>query len=264
MTIRFGTMLVPQSGSRWVEAARAAERQGYHTLLLPDTLATTSPFPALAAAAAVTTTLRLRPNVLAVPLRTAATVVRETAALQLLSDGRFELGLGTGRPAARAEAEALGRPWETAARRRAQLAETVAAVRAAVDPVPPIVVAAAGPRMLIAAAEFADRVLTATRPQATEREVGQLVSVVREHTDRPIAFTTQLVGIGDRLPGWGPANQGLNAGQLREAGAFGLLPGDPDRAAEILRERHDRYGIDELIVPGELAAAFAPVLERFR
>ncbi|WP_227984724.1 LLM class flavin-dependent oxidoreductase [Nocardia spumae] len=263
MTIRFGTMLVPRSGGSWVAAARTAEQRGYHTLLLPDTLNTPSPFPALAAAAAVTTTLRLRPNVIAVPLHTPTAVVRETAALQLLSDGRFELGLGIGRPAAESEAERLGRPWGSPGQRRALLLETVTAVRAEVDPAPPIVVAASGARMLTAAAEFADRIVAALLPDASERDVAQLISLVRDHTDRPIAFTSQLMGVGD-VTSWSPAGQRFDVAQLREANSFGLLPGDPDAAADILRHRRDEYGIDEVIVPGDLADAFAPIIERLR
>ncbi|MEV0103608.1 LLM class flavin-dependent oxidoreductase, partial [Nocardia sp. NPDC050789] len=134
MSMNFGIVIAPRSGATWIEAVQTAERQGYGTVLLPDTLYTPSPFPALAAAAAVTTTLRLRPNVLAAPMRSAAATVRETAALQLLSDGRFELGLGTGRPDAAAEAEKLGVAFGSAAQRRAQLVEVARAVRAEVTP----------------------------------------------------------------------------------------------------------------------------------
>ncbi|WP_280219407.1 hypothetical protein [Nocardia neocaledoniensis] len=56
--------------------------------------------------------------------------------------GRFELGIGTGRPDAEHEAESLGMPWGSAAERREHLLATVAAVRARVDPAPPVVVAA--------------------------------------------------------------------------------------------------------------------------
>ncbi|MEU6564478.1 LLM class flavin-dependent oxidoreductase [Nocardia nova] len=262
MTIRFGTMLVPQSATGWSAAARDAEQQGYHTLLMPDTLMTTSPFPALAAAAAVTTTLRLRPNVLAAPLRTTATVVRETAALQALSDGRFELGIGVGRPGAEAEAQRLGLPWGSPGQRRAHLRDIVEAVRANVDPAPPVMVAAAGPRMLTAAAGFADRILTATAPQATEQDVAQLFSLVRDSTDRPIPFTSQLIGVGERTA-WSPSGH-FDAAQLRDAGSFALLPADPQAAADILRERREKYGIDEVVVPAALAEGFAPVLELLR
>ncbi|MFJ1458620.1 LLM class flavin-dependent oxidoreductase [Nocardia sp. N2S4-5] len=264
MTMKFATMQVPRSGADWVRTARTAEEQGYHTLLLPDTLNTPSPFPALAAAAAVTDTLRLRPNVLAAPLRPVAGTVRETAALQLLSDGRFELGIGIGRPDARPETERLGLSWGSAAQRRAHLVATVTAIRAEVTPAPAVVIAASGPKMLAAAAEIADRVLVALLPHATEADLADTVARVRDHTDRPIAFTSQLVGIGDEMPRWPGAWKVPDAAELRAAGAVGLLPADPGEAAEILDHRREKYGIDELIVPGDLARAFAPVLERLR
>ncbi|MFD5176125.1 LLM class flavin-dependent oxidoreductase [Nocardia sp. NPDC058379] len=259
--MRFGIVLTPSSGPQWTRAVVEAERQGYATVLLPDTLYTPSPLPALAAAAAVTTTLRLRPNVLAAPLRTLGSTVREVAALQLLSDGRFELGLGTGRPDARGEAEKLGMPWGSARERRQQLIDTVAAVRAQVDPAPPIVIAANGPRMLATAAANADRVLLAAAPDATEDELAAMVATVTEHTDRDVRFTLQLVGVGAQLPIWLSARLGYTASALRDAKAAGLLPSDPQAAVDILESRSARYGIDELIVPGELAESFAPTLE---
>ena len=110
--ISFGLVLTPTgTGRNGSKQVRDVEQQGWTSLLIPDTLWTPSPFPALAAAAAVTTTLRLRTWVLAAPLRSPAAVVREASALQLLSDGRFELGIGTGRPDAEREAGLLGVPW---------------------------------------------------------------------------------------------------------------------------------------------------------
>ncbi|MEV0250191.1 LLM class flavin-dependent oxidoreductase [Nocardia sp. NPDC050712] len=261
MEMKFGIIVVPRSGHEWVRAVRDAERQGYRTALLPDTLYTPSPFPALAAAAAVTSTLRLRPNVLAVPLRHTGALVREVAALQLLSDGRFELGVGAGRPDAAAEAEKLGMAWGSAAQRRNQLLDAVAAVREQVDPAPEIVVAASGARMLAAAANIADRILLAATPQATVTELAEMVRIVRDNTDRDIRFTHQLVGLGDRLPHFLGARLGLTAAGLQQAGAAGLL--DPATAVAVLDDRREKYGIDEVIVPAELAPDFAPVLAHF-
>ncbi|MGW0329555.1 MULTISPECIES: LLM class flavin-dependent oxidoreductase [unclassified Nocardia] len=262
--MRFGIVLMPRSGAEWTQAVTGAQAQGYRTLMLPDTLYTPSPLIALAAAAAVTENLRLRPNVLAAPFRSAATTVRETAALQLLSGGRFELGIGTGRPDARTEAERLGMPWGSAGERRNQLIDTITSVRAQVDPSPPVVIAASGPRMLTTAARYADRILLAAAPDATEDDLAEMVGIVTAHTDREIRFTLQLVGIGDQLPSWLSTRLGHTPEKLRAAGAAGLLPSDPQAAVKILESRSERYGIDELIVPGELATAFAPVLERAR
>ncbi len=264
MTIRFGTMHVPGSSSEWLETAKTAEPQGYHTLLLPDNFHVPSPYPALAAAAAVTGTLRLRPNVIAAPLRSVAEIVRESATLQLLSDGRFELGIGVGRPDAQQETEQLERQWGSATQRRAHVLETVAAVRSRVDPAPPVMIAAAGPRMLAAAAQVADRILPALFPTATENDLAALIATAREATDRPVAFTQQIVGVGELLFAPRVYGQVPDIAELRAAGAVGLLPADPADAAAVLEYRQDKYGIDEVIVPGGLADAFQPILDRLR
>lgn len=261
--MHFGIVQAPRSGSEWTRAVQAAEQQGYTTLLLPDTLFTPSPFPALAAAAAVTSTIRLRPNVLAAPMRTPAVTARETSALQLLSDGRFELGMGTGRPDAVHEAEKLGVPWGSATDRRKQLIATIETVRATVQPTPTVVIAASGPRMLATAAELADRIHLAVDPAATENDLAEIVATVRDHTDRTLPFSLQLVGIGDQLPYYMTTHLSLSVDSLRDAGAAALLPADPAEAAEILEYRREKYGIDELLVPGELAQLFAPILARF-
>ncbi|WP_019931634.1 LLM class flavin-dependent oxidoreductase [Nocardia sp. BMG111209] len=269
MALRFGLMSVPRSAAEWLQTARTAEQDGYHTLLLPDTVYTLSPFPALAAAAAVTTELRLRPNVLADPLRLAPETVRESAALQLLSEGRFELGLGVGRPDTDIQLQKLGRSAGSTAERRKRLLATATTVRAEVDPAPPIVIAAGGPKMLAAAATVADRILLATGPHATEDDLNSLVTHVGDSAaDRPaalgpVALSLQIAGIGDRLNAF-VAAQGLNAADLREAGSIAVLPEDPAEIVDILTGRRDKFGIDEVIVPAELVDLFAPALARLR
>ena len=116
--LRFAVSAVPTGDGRgWARQAAQLDADGWDALLVPDTLATASPVPALAAAAAVTERIRLRTWVLAAPLRSSAATVREARALQELSDGRFEAGLGAGRPHAEHEAAALGLPWPSAAER---------------------------------------------------------------------------------------------------------------------------------------------------
>jgi probable F420-dependent oxidoreductase len=86
-----------RSASGWTETARKAEDLGYSTLVMPDHLGNQlSPTPALAAAAAVTSTLRLGTLVYANDFRHPAMLAKETATLDLLSDGRLEVGLGAG------------------------------------------------------------------------------------------------------------------------------------------------------------------------
>ena len=42
-----------------------------------------------------------------------------------------------------------------------------------------------------------------------------------------------------------------------------MLDADPAAAVEVLEYRREKYGIDELVVPDELAEAFGPVLAHF-
>src|SRR4051794_25373765 len=95
---RFGVSLW-HAGSRaeLAEKARRVEALGYDTLSFPDHLnERIAPIPALVAAAAVTTRLRVATHVLNNDLRHPVLVAREAAAVDLLSDGRLQLGLGAG------------------------------------------------------------------------------------------------------------------------------------------------------------------------
>src|SRR4051812_6654241 len=115
---RFGVVAgSAPSGADWIATARRAEELGYDTLLIPDTLHTFAPFPALAAAAAVTTGLRVGTYVLSAPNRSPGLVAWESEGLQRLSDGRFELGIGGGRPGAERDAAELGGVFGTPADR---------------------------------------------------------------------------------------------------------------------------------------------------
>src|SRR5512141_1551724 len=95
---RFGIQAsAASSRQEWTDLARKVEDLGYATLTVADHLddqfATT---PALMAAAAATTTLRLGALVYANDYHHPVVLAKEAATLDLLSDGRLELGLGAG------------------------------------------------------------------------------------------------------------------------------------------------------------------------
>lgn len=96
---RFAVM-VPSAGSaeEFRETARRAEALGYTTLFVPDHFVDhpLAPIPALAVAAAVTSTLRVGPLVLGNDYKHPVVLAREAATLDLLSNGRLELGIGAG------------------------------------------------------------------------------------------------------------------------------------------------------------------------
>ncbi len=95
---RFGVNLrTVRSRGGLADTARKIEALGYSVLTAPDHLGELiAPIPALATAAAATTKLRLGTLVLNNDFRHPVLVAREAAALDLLSDGRLELGLGAG------------------------------------------------------------------------------------------------------------------------------------------------------------------------
>jgi alkanesulfonate monooxygenase SsuD/methylene tetrahydromethanopterin reductase-like flavin-dependent oxidoreductase (luciferase family) len=96
-SFRFGLHLVEaKSAAEWAEKGRAAEALGYTVLTVPDHIGGQFAYaPALTAIAAATT-LRIGTLVLDNDFRHPALVASETATLDLLSDGRYELGIGAG------------------------------------------------------------------------------------------------------------------------------------------------------------------------
>src|SRR5437870_5018923 len=86
-----------RSGEHWRETARRAEALGYDALLMPDHITDQlAPLPALVAAADATKRLRVGSFVFDNDYRNPVMLAKEVATLDLLSDGRLELGIGAG------------------------------------------------------------------------------------------------------------------------------------------------------------------------
>src|SRR5499427_9122498 len=160
---RFGVVAAQaRSAEEWTTKARRIESMGYSTVLMPDGLRyTLSPLPALAAAAAVTRSLRVGTYVLANDFRNPVLLAKEAGTLDLLSGGRFELGLGAGRPAAEADNRMLGVAFESGGGRVARLAE-------ALDLIEPLrggeTATASGAHYAAAGAEVSPRPVQRPRP----------------------------------------------------------------------------------------------------
>ncbi|NDL59612.1 TIGR03621 family F420-dependent LLM class oxidoreductase [Phytoactinopolyspora mesophila] len=109
--------------------ARQAERLGYSTFLLRDHFVREpfgdqlAPLVALAAVAGSTTTLRVGTVVLANDYRHPVMLAKEAATLDVLSGGRFEMGLGAGW--LRDEYESAGMPFDLARLRVDRLEESL-------------------------------------------------------------------------------------------------------------------------------------------
>ena len=268
---RFGLVsATADSGEAWTTAARRAEELGFDTLLVPDTRHTLAPVPALAAAAAVTERLHVASYVFSAPNRTPGLVAWEAETLQLLSGGRYELGLGPGRPGAERDAEALGAAFGTTADRIRRIEDTVRAVRQTATP-PAIMVAAARPRMLRLASEHADIVALALPPDAGEDDLGRTVRALRAAAgDRfdALELHTNAVAVAKSaadVPDWvSRMTGGGDARAMAAAGAAGFLLGTPDEIAATLRRRRSAYGVSYIAVNGVFAEQFAPVIDRLR
>src|SRR5919202_5301809 len=160
----------------WLAWVRRIADSGYSTLLMPDfPLLQPAPGPTLATAAALTD-LRVGTWVYASPLRPAWLTAWEAHSLSQLTDGRFEMGIGTGRPGIEEELREKGLPVVPPSERLAQVRETVRALRALDGPTlhTPVVMAVRGPKAQALAADVADTVTFALLPGESRVEVARL------------------------------------------------------------------------------------------
>ncbi|MFI5606644.1 TIGR03621 family F420-dependent LLM class oxidoreductase [Amycolatopsis sp. NPDC051903] len=274
---RFGVSLL-SVGSRasWRDRARQAEDLGYDVLQVPDHLGMASPFPALVAAADVTS-LRLGTYVLNAGVLSPAYLARDVADVHRLTDGRFELGLGTGY--APNEFAAVGRDMGSGGERIRKLAETLQATRdllaaEADKPEPPIMLSGAGDRMIRFAAReadifsfsimagispdtapddaFAGRVQTlrdAAGDRIGEIELNLFVAAVGASADQvDLSIVRQASGLGDDELSQVP----------------GVLVGSPRELAERLQRYRETYGVTYISVLEPHMAAFAEVISHLR
>jgi probable F420-dependent oxidoreductase len=116
------------SRAEWVAKARKVEDLGYSSLTLPDHLADMlAPIPAVMSAADATKRLRVGTNVLNNDLRHPVLVAREAATVDLLTDGRLDLGLGAGHM--QAEYDQAGLRFDPGATRVERLGEAVTIIK---------------------------------------------------------------------------------------------------------------------------------------
>jgi len=126
---RFGVQLASLPADTWVERVRRIEALGYSTVFWPDHFGPQwDPTTALAAAAAVTTRLRVGALVYDVDYRHPVIHAKAAATLQLLSGGRHEFGLGAGWM--ESDYREAGMPYERAGVRIERLEEALAIARA--------------------------------------------------------------------------------------------------------------------------------------
>jgi probable F420-dependent oxidoreductase len=117
------------SRTEWEEKARRTEGLGYSVLHIPDHLGRQlAPVPALVAAAAATDRLRVATLVLDNDFRHPVLLAKETATLDLLSEGRLEVGIGAGWQ--RSEYEAAGLSFDPPGERVGRMEEAIQVLKA--------------------------------------------------------------------------------------------------------------------------------------
>ena len=298
------------SGSAWRDLAHKVEDFGYSTLQLPDHYVDAASnggqgiaaIPAMAVAAAVTTTLRVGSRVLCVDYHHPAVLAKEIATLDLLSDGRVEMGLGAGWTAS--EYEAVGLAMDTAPIRIKRLADTVAFLDAwfsgeALDfaagdirasgfkgqpmavqsPRPPLMIGGGARKVLTFAGSVADIVSFNFDNRAGVVGAAGVQSSVASAMDDKIAWVREGAGtrfddIELEVGAYFTVVTDEAAATAEKMGAmFGLssadmaahpnaLIGSIDHICNTLQERRERYGFSYVSVSDRNADAFAPVVAR--
>jgi probable F420-dependent oxidoreductase len=215
---RFGvTLFGATSRNEWIAKVHKVEDLGYSVLQVPDHLGTQfSPTLALMAAAEASRTLRLGTLVLDINYRHLALLAKEATTLDLLSEGRFELGLGAGWIAR--ESHMIGIPFDPAGQRVGRLEEAVQVLtglfcdgpmtfagryyslngfevfpKPCQHPHPPLLLSGGGKRMLSLAGRVAS-IITLNPPVAPDGNSLDMAQATAEATAQQIAWIREAAG----------------------------------------------------------------------
>lgn len=265
---RFGVTGVtgaPRSdASEWRSLAVRAAELGYSTLLMPDVPQLLAPFPALATAAA-SADIGVGTYVLAAPLRPPGSAAWDAHSLSVLTDGRFEMGIGTGRPDVEQWTTQLGLPFGSPAERLAQVAATIDRLRELDgDAVrTPVLMAVGGPRARALAAEKADIVTIAAGALTARDEVAAQLADLRaragERTEQ-LEVLMNLFVVGEDVPPHAQRYIGADAATLIVHDSLVILRGSTRQMLDELQRRRERFGASYVTVNAEYVEQLAPVV----
>ena len=291
------------SPASWAELARRCEDLGYATLTVADHFDDQlAPVPAIMAAADATTTLRVGALVFGNDYRHPVVLAKEAATLDVLSGGRFEMGLGAGWMTT--DYERAGVPLDRPGIRIDRMVEALEVItrlwsdepcsfrgdhytvegldglpKPLQSPRPPILIGGGGRRVLTVAGQWADivglnfaltkGVIDASAgpngtAEATEEKIGWVRAAAGDRFDTiELQVRVHLAIVTDDRKGVAEAL----------AGGFGLTPeqslqtphalaGTVEEIAEDLLERRERFGISSIGVGLDAMDAIAPVVAR--
>lgn len=285
---RFGIVSAASSHDAWVGLARRAEELGYSTLLMPDrVMMGLSILTALSVAAEATTSLRVGSYVFANDYRHPALLAKELASLDVLSNGRVEIGLGAG--VGGGDYEQLGIPFDSAGTRISRLEEGLQIIkqffteesvnfagkyytvqglrgvpRSVQRPHPPILIGSSGKRLLTIAAREAT--IISPTPKYNWGGKGEVVDVPLEEK---IAWVREAAGerfasLELAQPTYDISITDSPVPAQPQAGGppFPTRPMTLEQSIEYLLELRERYGFSYIQLSGGQMENFAPVVAR--
>jgi probable F420-dependent oxidoreductase len=301
---RFAVELhTPFEGRNWNDTVREVEGLGYSTLFVPDHFDEgLGPITAMASAAAVTTTLKVGSLVFDCDYRHPAVLAREMASIDLLSEGRLELGLGAGWK--RWDYDVAGIPMDVPKVRVDRMIEYTKIMKAlfAEEPVtfngehfritdlpgtprpytragPPILIGGGARRVLRFAGATADIVGLNASVHSGEIDTAAAHDALAARIDEKYVWLRD--GAGERFDDV-EVNAWLSVAELTaDTEGFAALMGelfsaDPkdvlespltligslDECVDRLQARRERWSYSYVVIPGDKARDFAPLVAR--
>ena len=250
------------------DKARRLEDAGFDALYLPDHIGAPAPFPVLTAIAAATSAVRVGTYVLNACFYKPALLARDAAAVNDLSDGRLELGLGAGY--VREEFEAAELPYPSAGQRVDYLEHVTTYLKKHLPSVP-ILIAGNGNRLLTIAAQHADIIgLTGANDRGEGDALAERIELVRAAAgDRfaDLQLNLAITGVSDSSGKPDLSMTRRYAPDLSDEQLLALpavLSGSPRDIADTLRGYRETYGLTSVTVQEHHAETFAKVIAEFR
>ena len=299
---RFGVQASNAANRKdWVELAKRIEGNGYDVLTMPDHFGDQlAPVPALMTAADATSTLRVGALVWDNDYKHPLVLAKELATMDVLSDGRVEIGIGAGWMIS--DYEESGMPYDSPKVRIDRFAEGLQVIKGAMgadpfshsgehytitnhnglpkpvqSPCPPILIGGGGKRVLSLAAREADIIgingtMTAgvIGPDAistmTADAVDDKVAIVRAAAGARIDQIEMNVRVflvnvtDDRIGVMDKLSGGLGVPRSFMEQSPFALIGTREQMIDDIIARREKWGFSYLIVGPENVESFAPVV----
>lgn len=291
------------TAAEWRERARAYESMGYEALYLPDHFdKQPGPIASLAAAAGATTTLRIGSLVFDNDYRHPVVLAKEAATLDVLSDGRLDLGVGAGWLVR--DYEKAGLQFDPAGTRIDRLAEAIQILKGLFaggkfsftgkhysihelegfpppvqKPHPPFLLGGGGKKMLTLAGREADIVHMNFNLSEGRMNAKMVRTGLASTTDEKIEWIREAAAERFDQVELGLTIFRASVTEERDAVAAAFAPmmeleprdilelphflvGTIEQIVEDLEARRERFGVSHIVLPDDAADALAPVVER--